>query len=86
MNILPQTLPQSKPIRIPKKQNTEFKEEYCEDRDFPNNNKPNPNKPFKSENLFDKLQHLEIHTGSFQRYQLPAYIKKIQQQSSVSSL
>ena len=64
MNILPQTLPQSKPIRIPKKQNTEFKDEY----------------------LFDKLQHLEIHTGSFQRYQLPAYIKKIQQQSSVSSL
>lgn len=79
---LPQKIPSSKPIRIPKKKNTELQEEFCEDRDFPNNNnpnfnKPNPNNPFKAENLFDKLHQLEIHVGSFQRYQMPLYIEKM---------
>ena len=81
MSIIPQKLPKSKPINIPKKGKTEFKEEYCEDRNFPDN--PNPNSPFKTNDFFNRLHNLEIHTGSFRRYKLPEYIQSPQ---SISSL
>ena len=83
--IIPQKLPQSKPIPIPKKRYNGFVEEFCEDRNFPNNNNPTPPKGKKLNGFYDKIENLEIHVNSFKKYSFESrYLSSLNHHTSNS--